>query len=65
VKGRRGNRRKHLLDDLKEQREYWRWTEQALDRPLWRIRFGRVCGTCSKRHCVVKVNDLDVRMGKF
>jgi hypothetical protein len=43
-KGRRGRRRKQLLDDLKENRRYWRLKEEALDRTLWRTRFGRSYG---------------------
>jgi hypothetical protein len=39
--GRRGRRRKQLLDDLKE---YWKSKEEALDRTLWRTRFGRGYG---------------------
>jgi len=31
VKGRRGRRHKHLLDDLKEKRGYWKLKEAALD----------------------------------
>jgi hypothetical protein len=38
--GRRGRRRK-LLDDLKEKTRYWKLREEALDRTLWRTRFGR------------------------
>lgn len=34
VMGRRGRRRKHLLGELKETRGYWKWQEEALDRPL-------------------------------
>jgi replicative superfamily II helicase len=41
---RRGRRRKQLLDDLKEKRRYWKLKEEALDRTLWRIRFGRDYG---------------------
>jgi len=41
VTGRRGGRRKQLLDDLKEKRGYWKLKEEALDRTLWRTRFGR------------------------
>jgi hypothetical protein len=37
--GRRGRRRKQLLDDLKETRRYWKLKEEALDRTLWRTRF--------------------------
>jgi hypothetical protein len=42
--GRRGRRRKQLLDD-KEKRRYWKLKEEALDRILWRTRFGRGYGT--------------------
>jgi hypothetical protein len=45
VTGRKGGRHKHLLDDLKENRGYWKLKEEALDRPLWRTGFGRGCGT--------------------
>jgi hypothetical protein len=41
VTGRRVMRRKQLLDDLKEKRGYWKLKEEALDRTLWRTRFGR------------------------
>jgi hypothetical protein len=44
VTGRRGRRRKKLTDDLKEKREYWKLKEKALDRIVWRIRFGRGYG---------------------
>jgi hypothetical protein len=39
--GRRGRRRKQLLDDLKEKKRYRKLKEEALDRTLWRTRFGR------------------------
>jgi hypothetical protein len=42
--GRRGRRRTQLLDDLKENRRYWKVKEEALDRTLWRTRFGRSYG---------------------
>jgi hypothetical protein len=41
---RRGRRRKQLLDYLKEKRRYCKLKEEALDRTLWRIRFGRGYG---------------------
>jgi hypothetical protein len=40
----RGRRRKQLLDDLKEKKRYWKLKEAALDRTLWRTRFGRGYG---------------------
>ena len=39
-RGRGRRRRKRLLDVLKEMRCYWKLKEEALDRPLWRTRFG-------------------------
>jgi hypothetical protein len=44
MKGRRGRRCKQLLDDLKGKRRYWKLKEEALDRTLWRTRFGRGYG---------------------
>ena len=40
VTGRQGRRRKKLLDDLKERRGYSHLKEEALDRTMWRARFG-------------------------
>jgi hypothetical protein len=44
VTGRRGRRRKKLLDDLKERRGYSHLKEEALDRTECRARFGRGFG---------------------
>jgi hypothetical protein len=44
VTGRRGRRRRELLDDLKERRGYSHLKEEALDRTVWRARFGRDFG---------------------
>jgi hypothetical protein len=44
VTGRRGRRRKKILDDLKESRGYSHLKEEALDRTKWRARFGRGFG---------------------
>jgi hypothetical protein len=44
VTGRRGKIRKQLLDDLKEKRRHLKLKEEALDRAVWRTRFGRDCG---------------------
>ena len=41
VTGRQGRRRRNLLDDLKERRAYSHLKEEALDRTMWRARFGR------------------------
>jgi len=40
VTGRRGRRRRKLLDDLKERTGYSRLKEEALDRTMWRVGFG-------------------------
>ena len=44
VTGRRGGRRRKLLDDLKERRGCSHLKEEALDRTMWRARFGRDFG---------------------
>jgi hypothetical protein len=46
--GRRKRRRKQLLDDLNEKKGYWKLKEEALDRTLWRTRFGRSYGIVVK-----------------
>jgi hypothetical protein len=51
VTGRQGRRRKKLLDDLKDRRGYSHLMEEALDRTIWRNRFGRGIGT------VVRMNE--------
>jgi len=47
--GRRGGRRKHLPLDWKEKRRYWNLKEEALDRILWRIHFGRSYGHVARQ----------------
>ena len=44
VTGRRGRKRRKLLDDLKERRGYSHLKEDALDHTVWRARFGRGFG---------------------
>ena len=39
--GRRERRRRRLLDDFKERRRYSHLKEEALERTMWRARFGR------------------------
>jgi hypothetical protein len=46
IKERRGRTCKQLLDGLKEKRIYWKLTEEALDRTLWRNR--KRLRTCCK-----------------
>jgi hypothetical protein len=43
--GKKGRRRKQLLDDLKETRGYCKWKEEAVDCPVWRTGYGRGCGS--------------------
>jgi hypothetical protein len=44
VTGRQGRRCRKLLDELKERRGYSHLKEEALDRTMWRARFGRGFG---------------------
>jgi hypothetical protein len=44
VTGRRGRRRRKLLDDLKKRRGYSHLKEVALDRTMWTVCFGRGFG---------------------
>jgi hypothetical protein len=44
VTRRRERRRRKLLDDLKERSGYSHLKEEALDRTMWRARFGRGFG---------------------
>jgi len=48
VTGRRGRRRRKLLDDLKEGRGCYHLKEEALDRTMWRVRSGRGFGPVVK-----------------
>ena len=43
--GRRGKRRKQLLDGFKETREYRKLQAEALDLAVWRTGVGRGCGS--------------------
>jgi hypothetical protein len=47
--GRLERRCKQLLYDLKETRRYWKLKKEALDRTLWRTRFGRDSGTVARQ----------------
>jgi hypothetical protein len=49
VTGRRGRRRKQLVDDLKEKRGYWKLKYEALDCTQCRAHFGRGCGPVVRR----------------
>jgi hypothetical protein len=44
VTERQGRRRRKLLDDIKERRGYSDLKDEALDRSMWRARFGRGFG---------------------
>jgi hypothetical protein len=49
VTGRQGRRHRKLLDDLKERIGYSHLKEEALDRTMWRVRFGRGFGPVVSR----------------
>ena len=49
--GKRGRRRRKLLDDLKERRGYSHLKKEALDRSKWRARFGKGFGPVVKADC--------------
>jgi hypothetical protein len=44
IQGEIKRRRRKILDDLKERRGYSHLKEEALDRTMWRARFGRGFG---------------------
>jgi hypothetical protein len=44
VTGRRGRRCRKQLDDLNDKRGYSHMKEEALDRTMWRVHFGRGFG---------------------
>jgi hypothetical protein len=45
------------MDDLKEKKRYWKLKEEALDRTLWRTRFGRGYGPVV-RQTTERMNEL-------
>ena len=47
--GRRGRRRRKILDDLKERWSYSHLKEEALDRTICRVRFGGDFGTVVRK----------------
>jgi len=49
VARRRGRRHKKLLDDLKDRRRYSHLKEEALDRTMWRHRFGGGIGPVARQ----------------
>jgi hypothetical protein len=56
VTGRQGRRRRKLLDDLKERREYFYLKEEALDCTMWRARLGRGFGPVVRQAAKLKLN---------
>jgi hypothetical protein len=52
--GRRGRRRKQLLNEFKEKKGYRKLNVETLDRILWRTRFGRRHGPVLKQTTVCK-----------
>ena len=53
VIGRRGRRRKQILDDVKEKMRYWKAKEEALDLTLRRTRCGRGNGPAIRQTVAV------------
>jgi hypothetical protein len=49
VTGRQGRRRRKLLDDLRERKGYSHLKEEALNRTIWRARFGRGFGPVKRQ----------------
>ena len=56
MRGRRGRRRRKLVDDIKERRGYSDLKQEALDRTMWRAGFGRVFGPVG-RQTTKRMND--------
>jgi hypothetical protein len=56
VTGRRGRRRRKLLDDLKGRRRYSHLKKGALDLTMWRARYGRGFGPVV-RQTTKRMND--------
>ena len=52
VTGRRGRRRRKLMDDLTERRGYSHLKEEALDRTMWTAGFGRGFGPVVRQTAV-------------
>jgi hypothetical protein len=52
VTGRSERKRKKLLDYCKETRGYWKLKENALDRTLWKARFGRNLGEAIEKNYI-------------
>ena len=48
--GRRGRRRRKLLDDLEDRRGYCHLKEEAVDRTMWRAGFGRGFGSVVRQN---------------
>jgi hypothetical protein len=59
VTRRRGRRRKKLLDDLKVRRGYSHLKEEALDRTMWRNRFGSGFGLVVRQNTEL-MNDIHI-----
>ena len=49
VAGRRGRRRRKLLDDLKDLNGHFHLKEEALDNTMWRVGFGRGFGPVGRQ----------------
>jgi len=63
VTRRRGRRRKKLLDDLKDRRGYSHLKEEALDRTMWRHRFGGGFGPVVRQNELHALNNTGFDLG--
>jgi len=63
VTGRRGRRRRNLLDDLKDRRGYSHLEEEALDRTMWRAGFGGGFGPVVRQTAKGMNENIDCKIG--
>jgi hypothetical protein len=63
VTGRRGTNRRKLLDDLKERRGNLHLNEEALDRSVWRARFGRGLGSVVRQTAIRMIVSYEIWFG--
>ena len=63
--GRRGRKRRKLLDDLKERRGYSHLKEEALDHTMWRAQLGRGFGPVVRQTTKRNVRYYIIKVLKF
>ena len=55
MRGRRGERRRKLLDDFKERKRYCHLKEEDLDRTMWTAGFGRGFGPVVRQTVLMNI----------